>query len=46
MIMFREVEKAALRKAEAPDLSESELKGGKRNVCPLRWTKGASEALH
>ena len=33
-LTFREVEKAALRKAEAPDLGKSELKGGNR-MCAL-----------
>ena len=40
------MEKHASRRAMAPDISEEELEEGKRNVCPLRWTKGALEALH
>ena len=29
-----------------PDYMEEELEAGRRNNCPLRWTKGAIEALH
>ena len=25
---------------------EEELAAGEKNVCPIRWTKGAIEALH
>ena len=25
---------------------EEEIAGGKKNVCPMRWTKGGIEALH
>ena len=40
------MEKHASRRAIAPNLTEQQLEGGQRNVCPLRWTKGALEALH
>ena len=40
------MEKHASRRAMAPDLTEQELEEGQKNVCPLRWTKGALEALH
>ena len=29
-----------------PDLTEQELAEGRRNICPLKWTKGAIEAIH
>ena len=29
-----------------PDYTEEELAAGRRNKCPLCWTKGALEALH
>ena len=45
-ITFREHKKHFNKKATAPDLTEEELGEGKKNKCPLRWTKGAIEALH
>ena len=45
-ITRREFKKRHLRPGDAPDLMEKELVEGQRNVCPLRWTKGAIEALH
>ena len=34
------------KRATAPDYTDDELKEGKVTKCPLRWTKGAIEALH
>ena len=34
------------KQATAPDYTDDELKEGKVTKCPLRWTKGAIEALH
>ena len=45
-ITRREFEKRHFRLVDAPDLTEEELAEGQRNVCPLRWTKGAIKALH
>ena len=45
-ITFREHKKHFNKTATAPDLMEEELGQGKRNKCPLRWTKGAIKALH
>ena len=45
-ITLREVQKAGLQQAAVPDLTEEELGQGRRNICPLRWTKGAIKALH
>ena len=33
-------------RADTPDLTEEEITGGERFVCPMRWTKGGIEALH
>ena len=33
-------------RADAPDLTEEEIAGGQKNVCPMRWTKRGIEALH
>ena len=33
-------------RADAPDLTEEEIAGGQKNVCPMGWTKGGIEALH
>ena len=32
-------------RADALDLTEEEITGGQRNVCPMRWTKGGIKAL-
>ena len=45
-ITWREVKKHAKKRAQAPDLTEEEIIGGRRNVCPLRWTRGGLDALH
>ena len=45
-ITWREVKKHANRRAAPPDLTDAQIEGGRRNVCPLRWTKGGLEALH
>ena len=34
------------KRPTGPDYMEEELEAGRRNKCPLRWTKGAIEALH
>ena len=39
------MKKHASRRAIAPDLTDQEIEEGRHNVCPLRWTKGALEAL-
>ena len=44
--MYREHNRRGGNKAEGHDLMEEEIQVGERNVCPLRWTKGAVEALH
>ena len=31
-------------RADAPDLTE--ITGGQKNICPMRWTKGEIEALY
>ena len=30
-------------RADTPDLTEEEIAGGQKNVCPMRWTKGGIE---
>ena len=45
-ITFRKSEKRVKRPAAGPDLTDQELKEGRLNKCPLRWMKGAIEALH
>ena len=45
-IMYHEWHRRREHKADAPDYMEEELAGGEKNVCPMRWTKGAIEALH
>ena len=39
------MKKHASKRARAPDLMDQEIEEGQRNICPLRWTKGALEAL-
>ena len=34
------------KRPTGPDYTEEELEAGRRNKCPLRWTKRAIEALH
>ena len=34
------------KRPTGPDYMEEELEAGRRNKCPLHWTKGAIEALH
>ena len=34
------------KRLTGPDYTEEELEAGRRNKCPLCWTKGAIEALH
>ena len=45
-ITYREFQKHHKKRATAPDYTDEELKEGKSTKCPLRWTKGAIEALH
>ena len=33
-------------RADSPELTEEEITGGQKNVCPMRWTKGGIKALH
>ena len=39
-ITFCKVHTAAMKRVTTPDISDKELGEGKRNVCPLQWTKG------
>ena len=45
-ISWREWQKLKGAQANAPDYTDEEILEGARNVCPLRWAKGAIEALH
>ena len=45
-ITYREALKYHKKRPTAPDYMEEELQVGRRNKCPLHWTKGAIEALH
>ena len=45
-ITYRESQKYHRKRATAPDYMEEELAEGRKNKCPLCWTKGAIEALH
>ena len=45
-ITYREFMKAAGEAAKAPYVSDKQYKSGGFVKCPLRWTKGALEALH
>ena len=45
-ITYREWHRRRGHKADAPDYTEEELAAGEKNVCPMRWTKGAIKALH
>ena len=45
-ITYREYQRRRGNRADAPDLTEEQIAVGERNVCPMRWTKGAVEALH
>ena len=45
-ITYREHNRRRGNKAEGCDLMEEQIEVGERNVCPMRWTKGAVEALH
>ena len=45
-IMYREALKYHKKRLTAPNYMEEELETGRRNKCPLHWTKGAIEVLH
>ena len=45
-ITRREYECLHGRDVEAPELTEEELKTGKKTPCPLRWQKKVVDALH
>ena len=45
-ITYQEWHRRRGNRADAPDLTEVEITGEEKNVCPLRWMKGAVEALH
>ena len=45
-IIYREWHRRQGNRADAPDITEEEITGREKNVCPMRRTKGAMEALH
>ena len=45
-ITYREWHRRQGNRADAPDLTEEEITGGEKNVCLMRWTKGAVEVVH
>ena len=45
-ITYHEWHRRRGNRADALDLTEEEIAGGQKNVCPMRWTKGEIEALH
>ena len=45
-ITYREYQRRCRNRGDAPDLTEEQIAAGERNVCPMRCTKGAVEALH
>ena len=45
-ITYREYQRRHGHRGDAPDLTEEQIVVGERNVCPMRWMKGAVEALH
>ena len=45
-ITYREWHRRWGNRADALDLTEEEIAGGEKNVYPMRWMKGAVEALH
>ena len=45
-ITYREYQRRHGNRGNAPDLTDEQIAAGDRNVCPMRWTKGAVEAIH
>ena len=45
-ITYRKHNRRRGSKAEGHDLTEEQIEAGERNVCLMRWMKGAVEALH
>ena len=45
-ITYREFEKFHGRAPRAPHISDRDYESGTAVKCPMRWTKGALEALH
>ena len=45
-ISFREFNRLTKKPVEPPELTDRQLKKGELVKCPLRWTKGAIDALH
>ena len=43
---YREHNRRQGNKAEGHDLTDKQIEAGEKNVCLMRWTKGAVEALH
>ena len=43
---YREYQRSCGNRGDAPDLTEEQIVVGERNMCLMRWTKGAVEALH